>query len=217
MDFYEIMLILALLVTVYYKFQGKRQLILFDCFIFFVVIFELFVEYYYFKIFGSNLIILNFYSRFCIYYYLFIYWHYFKARRWGFALRRLIQTYIVITLLVFIIIWPDKRIDYITYNIGMLIVLPLIGIYLYDKVYNQNSNNIFQDPYLYFSFGLLIFYTAAFPILGFINLLIVNNPFYKDYTVLLNIGNIFLSLAYLGVALCSKIPKQSIGLSSPHS
>jgi len=215
MSIYKIILIAGFIVATYFQVNGKKSLPIFFPFMLVVVVFELFIEYYYYKIYGDNILILNFYSRLCIYYYLFVYWHYFRNRIWAGKLKFIVITYSLISFISFLIFLPKLEIDILNYNIGMFIVIPLIGVYLYEIIYLRDHENVFKNPYFYFSFGILIFYTSAFPILGFINILIVENPFYEGYSVLIDLGNIFLSLAYLGAALCSKKPILSTGLSSP--
>lgn len=206
---YKILLIITFLVVVVFKIKGRKNLPLFFPFILIVILFEIFGEYCYYKLYGDNILILNFYSRLCIYYYLFIYWNYLKEKSWSKQLKYIIILYSIISFLTFFYVLPEINADIVNYNLGMAIVLPLILMYLYDIIYNRSHFNIFKDPYFYFSFGILLFYTSAFPLLGFINILIRNNAYSTSYLVLLNLGNIFLSLAYLGAALCSITPIQS--------
>ncbi len=214
MNIYEVILLITFFITCIGTVKKWKMLPLFSLFITTVILFELFIEYYYAQYVGNNLVVLNLYSRLCVYYYLFIYYQYFKLKKWASKLKFVIALYVILSLLAFLIILPAESIDIITYNLGMLLVIPLVILYLYDSIHVMDSGNYLNDPYFYFSFGILIFYTASFPLLGFINFLIVENPYFEVYTVLLNLGNVFLSLAYLGGVLCSKKPILSTGLSS---
>lgn len=214
MNVFEYILLTTFLITIYGNLKKWKMLPFFPLFITTVVLFELLIEYYYAQYVGNNLVILNLYSRLCVYYYLFIYYQFFKFKKWAPKLKLVIVLYVILSFLAFLFIMPSENIDIITYNLGMFLVIPLVILYLYDSIHVMDNNNYLNDPYFYFSFGILIFYTASFPILGFINFLIVENPYFEVYTVLLNLGNIFLSLAYLGGVLCSKKPILSTGLSS---
>jgi len=117
--------------------------------------------------------------------------------------------FIVITLTWHFVLQDQKRIDFLSYTLGFLILIPLMIRYLYEVIYIRPYYNLLTDPYIYLIFGLLIFYTSSFPILSFMNILITDNPNRGIFIKLLNYGNIFLSLAYLGAALCSKYQTQS--------
>ena len=214
MSLYEPIIAITFLILVWFVIDNRKGLIGLPLFLSVVTAFELIIKHLYFHRHGSNLLVLNFYSRICVYYYLFIYWYYFRDRKWMRSVEILILLFILSSLLVFFVVMPALTIDYLSYNLGMCMVLTLIGIYLYDVIYSLERVNVFRDPYFYFSFGILIFFTASFPILGFINLLIVDNPNYEIYADLLDVGNIFLCLAYLGALLCSKKLTRSTGLSS---
>lgn len=214
---YEAIIIIAFLLSIYFSVFGKLKLPKLMWFITTVFLFELFIEFYYDKWFGDNLVVLNLYSRICVYYYLYVFCIYFRSKKWMKTFKILALIYVTGTLLSYLIFLPAERIDYATYNIGMIMVLTLVGAYMYHKTYGPLSIDIRLDPHFYLAMGILLFYTASFPLLGFINFLIVENPYFEEYKKLLNLGNTFLSLGYLGVVLCSINRKQSIGLLSHHS
>ncbi len=176
MSIYKLILILVFVIALLYHLKGKKSLPIFFPFISIVIFFEIFCEYCYYRFYGNNILILNIYSRLCIYYYLFIYLEYFKEKSWKQFLKYLIFIYVMVSLVIFIYSIKKTKVDILNYNLGMTIILPLILFYLYDIIYNKSHFNILKDPYFYFSFGILLFYTSAFPLLGFINLLI------KDHT-----------------------------------
>jgi len=201
---YEVILIATLTLAAWYYYKGSEPFPFFLAFMVIVVMVEEVIKELYNVAYGTNLPAMNLYSKFCIYYYLFVFYELYKDRSWTKYLRFLIFGYVVLTL-----IWNFKfqdqiKVDYLSYNIGFIFLMILMLKYLYEVIYKRPYYNILTDPYFYFVFGLLLFYTSAFPLLGFINILITNNPKYDIYVDLLNIGNIFLSLAYLGALLCSK-------------
>lgn len=209
LDPYEIIIIIAFIIAFFRKKNKQEALPYFTFFITFVFLFEIFFEYYYYRINGDNLIVLNYYSRLCMYYYLFVFLQYFKQFMWAKKYNISFVAYVILSQIYFLLDWPDERLDGLTYTVGMIILFPLILKYLYTVVYDSKYSNILYDPYFYLSFGILIYFASAFPIITFINKLVTINPAYDAYVFLLNLGNIFLSLAYLGVALCPMIPKPS--------
>ncbi len=209
MDIYEYILVTTLGISLVSQARKTNSLPYFFPFILVVVLVELFIEMWYYKMYGTNFPVMNIYSKICLYYYLFVFYKYFERTKWSATLKWIIIFYIIITLLWNFAFHDATRIDYISYNVGYLILFPLMFLYLNKVIYEMEYFNVFLDPYFYFIFGILVFYTSSFPILGFINILITDNPTYPAYITLLNIGNIFLSLAYLGAALCSTIPKPS--------
>jgi hypothetical protein len=201
---YDAIHIATLTLTAWLAFRGKEPFPLFLPFMVMVVIVEIWLSDWYYAQYGNLYPIINPYAKFCIYYYLFVFYQYFKDKPWAGKLKYGIVGFITITLFWNFFYHDHSQIDYLSYNVGFLILFPLMFRYLYEVLYLRPFYNVFHDPYLYFIFGLLLFYTSSFPILGFINILITDNTQYQVYSELLNVGNIFLSLAYLGAALCSK-------------
>lgn len=207
---YEFILVISLGMTAWFKYKGKEPFPLFLFFMTMVVILEIPADNLYKEYYPSNYPLKNLFSKLCIYYYLYVFYVLYKGRSWGRSLRYSLIFYIAVTLGWQTIFQDNSSIDYLSYNIGFLLLIPLMLKYLYEVIYHRVHYNIFTDPYIYFIFGLFLFYTSSFPILGFINLLITDNPHYEIYYQLLNIGNIILSLAYLGAAICSKTKQLSI-------
>ena len=213
MLFYEAILITTLALMAWFTFKGREPFPLFLPFMVMVVVVEIWLADWYYTKYGNLYPIINPYAKVCLYYYLFVFYQYFKNRPWSGWLRFGILGFVIITLIWNFGFHDHSKIDYLSYNVGFLILFPLMFRYLYEVIYLRPFYNVFHDPYLYFIFGLLLFYTSSFPILGFINILITDNTQYHVYSELLNIGNIFLSLAYLGSALCSRPRTRSTRLS----
>lgn len=86
----------------------------------------------------------------------------------------------------------------------MLIVIALTIHYLKTKLLSEQHWPVLHDPLCYFSAGILVYYTSSFPIITFANILITDNGANSAFSVLLLIGNIFLSLGYFGAVICTK-------------
>lgn len=208
---FESIFIATLTLAAWFTYKGQPSPFpYFLAFMVMVVGFEVPLDICFMNLYGHNLELKNLMAKLCIYYYLFVFYDYFKNRAWSRVLKYFILLYIITTLTWNFAFQDHSTIDYLSYNAGYLILIPMMLRYLYEVIYMRDYYNVLKDPYIYFIFGILIFYASSFPILGFINILITDNPHYKVYKDLLNVGNIFLSLAYLGAVLCSQTKKPSI-------
>lgn len=184
-------------------------------FIVFVVVAEISLSEINFGSQGNNYQVKNWVSKVCAIYYMYTYFHYFKNKPWMAWYRWVLLGYSVSVIVYNIFLHNNNRLDPTSYNIGFLLIIPMILIYLYDIIYTKPYFNVFKDPYLYLSIGLLVFYTSVFTMLTFLNVLISGaNMWFSAYVELLNVGNCFLSLGYLGVALCQKNQNSSTELYS---
>lgn len=196
--------LIALCIAVWYHFQGKNSLPYLTLFLFIVNFTEIFLIMFWIKQFNSNVLIYNIYSIFCVSYYLFVYFDHFKKKSW-------IKGVITVSLLWFVYAcwlvyykFYEMAVVTTSYNLGMILVICLGLKYFYDLIYVDKYRSILREPLFYFSLGILLFYVSSFPILNFINFFIVDDTAMMTYVKLLQIGNIFLSLGYLGAAICSK-------------
>jgi hypothetical protein len=208
-DPYEWIIILTVIVSLF----KKSKLKYFNYFIWFVFIFELFFEYYYKLTFGNNIKIYDAFGIICISYYLFIFQNKYKSiSEYG---SKISGTIIILWLLVvslrLVLIKNELFVDSINYNSGMLIVLFLIFAYVKNIIDTKHKELSSEYPFLLFAMGIVLFYTSSFPLITFINLLVTNKQAISAYSHLLQFGNIFLSLAYLGAVLCTKKEVQCIG------
>ena len=94
------------------------------------------------------------------------------------------------------------------YNIGMILSIFLILRYAYRIIRVEEYKPIAQRPLLFTYLGILLFFTAAFPIITFVNHLIISNQFSGVYSQMLRIGNIFLALGYLTTVISLKRAKK---------
>lgn len=181
-------------------------------FIYFVTFFELIFSHYYARYFGNNVIPYNIFANTCIaLYFFFYYYHINKVGRGK-------------TLLVVFLIWSifwcsrilkysDTNSDSLSYIFGMFVVLyAMIEYFKYIIDLNLTTNEILKLPQFYFTIGIITFFTSCFPILSLSNLLILSDDVADSYQSILQVGNIFLSLGYLGAILCT--PKEAPSIAS---
>lgn len=173
-------------------------------FLFVINFTELFLIYYWIDRTGNNVIIYNLFSTFCVCYYLMVYLHHFYNRPW------IKYIYFVSGIWFIFSIWSiydnfnKLVINALSYNLGLLIVIGLIIKYFYDIIYIEEYRSIKRDPLFYLSLGISLFYVSSFPILNFMNVVILSEGTLSIFATLLKIGNVFLSLGYLGAVLCYK-------------
>ncbi|MBP6235663.1 MAG: hypothetical protein KA270_09915 [Saprospiraceae bacterium] len=196
--------LIALCIAVWYHFQRKRNLPHLLLFLIIVNFIEIFLIMYWTKQYKSNVLIYNIYSIFCVCYYLYIYFHHFWEKTWTKKFIFLSIFWFIFAVSLFVHNFNVPTVNTSSYNIGMIMVIGLVLKYYYDLIYVDNYRSIAKEPLFYFSLGLLIFYVSSFPLLNFVNFFVVEDTAMITYVKLLQIGNIFLSLGYLGAALCSK-------------
>lgn len=201
---YDIIHIITLVLTIWFAIKGRSPFPLFLPFMMMVVVMEIWILDWVYDRYGNNYHLHNPFAKVCMYYYLFVLYHYFRDSTWASTLKWGLLIFASTTMVYDLFYHDHSRVDLVSYNLGYLILFPLMFRYLYEVIYVRPYYDVFKDPYIYFIFGILLFYTSGFPIIGFINILITDNPQYPVYSKLLDIGNIFLSLGYLGAALCSR-------------
>lgn len=173
-------------------------------FLFIVNFTELFLIDYWSSKFGSNVLIYNIFSIFCVCFYFLVYIHHFKHLPWIKYIQLLIVIWFSFSIWLIYYNFNKLVINALSYNLGLLIVIGLIIKYFYDIIYIEEYRSIRKDPLFYFSLGISIFYVSSFPILNFMNVLILSDEAVAIFAQLLKIGNVFLSLGYLGAVLCFK-------------
>ncbi|MEO6693179.1 MAG: hypothetical protein ABIO44_12620 [Saprospiraceae bacterium] len=90
-----------------------------------------------------------------------------------------------------------SQLNTITYNLGMLFVTIIILNYLKELI-NKVNTEYLNQPIFYLCIGILLFYSALFPILTFNNQFIsLDVNFAKELYSLVELGNVLLSLSYL--------------------
>ncbi|MBK8669018.1 MAG: hypothetical protein IPN89_05930 [Saprospiraceae bacterium] len=201
---YDYINLAALVVSFVYLLLGRRSLSYLPLFLLIGNFVEIFLVKYWTTTYRTNAAIYNFFGLFCVAYYFYIYLLHFKNKSWityyywaliSLSLYTIIQVFMNYHLL-------DKMIitNY-TYNIGMVLTLVLVLTYFYTIISDGLYHSVKRDPLFYFSLGIMLFYFSSFVILNFINYLIMGGNAGNIAQKLLQFGNIFLSLGYLGAAL----------------
>ncbi len=89
-----------------------------------------------------------------------------------------------------------------TYILGMITVFIFIFLYMKNLLLIEISKPLYSDYLSWISLGIILFFTSAFPILFFLQKLVVEAEATRAFYNLLNFGNIFLSITFLIAALC---------------
>ena len=162
--------------------------------------FEIVLSFLENKIHGSNYITYSVYGQFCILIYVLIYSNSIKTIN----LYERLFAFLAVLIAGGVSLYTNKLFTFL-YFIGMFYTLMLVIIY-WVKSFENISTKWFHDYKLVLSIGIVIYFVCSFPILCFLNTFITE---YSEITLaereaygdILGIGNIFLSLGYLGGAI----------------
>ena len=200
-DIYEYLTLLSLIIVIIKKIVGFNNLNHFLIFLLIVNLFDLIISYFIAKNYKSNVFVTNIYACLCISFYWFFFMQELLKKSLKNKLKMLFILWLIFGLIRVFILDSFYSIDFITYDIGMFIVSYIIFKFLYQIIIYS-----FQIPKILYKvilgFGILLFFTACFPLITLSNILIINEEVTEAYQDLLQIGNIFLSLGYLGAAIC---------------
>lgn len=198
---YQYILLLAFITAVWRRTENRVLFLV--PFLGLAVLFELvlgkLMKYYY----DNNMITTNIFVIICVLYYLFLFTQEFR-KQWYWLLAGIYM----ISLGISSYTQGFMSIMSIAYNTGMIMVIVSVFRYLYDLIIRDHYKPLHQIPLFWMALGILMFYSSSFPILNFLNRFI-----YADYDFalrmidMLSIGNIFLSLGYLGTIICQKNTK----------
>lgn len=208
MKTYIIINILSCCILLGTKKKSNRN-ILFSLFILSIVLFEVFIAKWYITKEGTNKIPYCYFALSCAIIYLLTYRIKNKISRSNEFI--LLGIIVILTICIYLFFGDNQFIFLSKVYLLLVSIATIFGVrYLYLKLKQEfDYNNFVYDPYLYFTFGLLIFYTTSFPLLLFLETLIASGELLKTYSSILKIGNIFLSLGYLGAAICIRKEAQS--------
>lgn len=195
--------IIALLLALYYHTKNRQSLPLLLYFLLFVVVTENGVLYYMAKEYKNNIYGHQWFSSACAAYYLYVYLDHFKKKAWIKYVWYGWVIWCVYAIGYNVTYQSDVHLHMMPYNVALFFTAALIFKYLYDIIYIDEYREVRHEPLFYFSLGILLFYVCSFPILVFYNDLILG-PKIFFYQRLIQVGNVFLSLGYLGAVLCSK-------------
>lgn len=202
MTLYNYISLISLMIGVYQYIHGYRILKYLLPFIFYTLIIEVFLNYYLSKTYGTSAKMYSYYSSTCALFYLYQYYLYFKSQKWSKHLVFIIISWILASMYIFYTTKSDMV--FLPYYLGMGLVVSLIFKYFYNILYIDEYRSVKNEPLFYFSLGLLLFSFTTFPILAFIDVLILNEQGQSTATKILQYGNVFISAGYLGVVLCTK-------------
>jgi hypothetical protein len=198
---YQLINILAFILGIINFSRGKIGLPFFTLYLAFLIILEA-LKLYWGHHYKTNHLILNISGAYGVLYYLYVYYDYFKERK----LKKLIPVvaFLIFLSFVFRVEFDAEsiKLEKLTYLAGITFVIILIIKYFYDILYRDHYRSITKDSLFYFSLGIFLFYVSCFPTLFSFEKISQTDFFSKLLVKLLHIGNIFLSLGYLGAVLC---------------
>lgn len=199
---YHCISLLALAIGIYQFLKGKVSLKYFNSFLIFVNFVEIFLNYYLSKKYGSTERMYSVYSFICALYYIFIFYLYFNEKPWATFLKFGIIIWAISC--TFLLLYTDKSFEIRPYYSGMAITIGLIFAFFYHILYVEKYQDLTKQCIFYLSLGILLFVFTTFPILSFYDELVLNLDFADFFNKLLQYGNVFISLGYLGVVICAK-------------
>ena len=202
MTLYNYISLISLMIGIYLHIRGYSVLKYLLPFIFYTLIIEVFLNYYLSKTYGTSEKMYSYFSFTCALFYLFQYYLHFKEQPWSKYLVYAIFVWILSSLYIFYSAKSDMV--FLPYYLGFGLIIPLIFKYFYNILYIDEYRSVKNEPLFYFSLGLLLFSFTTFPILAFIDVLILNEQGQSTATKILQYGNVFISAGYLGVVLCTK-------------
>ncbi len=197
---YILLNILTLLILANVKNISKLQK--FNYFILWVVAFEVVISELLKYFTKTNQTAYGIFAITCSVYYILVFVFYFQVNK--FKLLQLGAFLLLLNLTLVYFYYKNlfvllSKIYLINYTIACILSLK----FFWTKIQLAGiQEKLYSDPMLYFSAGLLIFYTSSFPLLLFLETLISSGNLLRTYSSFLNFSNIFLSLGYLGAAIC---------------
>lgn len=205
LSIYDFILIITLVVLWHYKWKGYKSLPFFFEFILSITILEVIVQVYWKVNFKTNLFIFTFIAMLSIGYYFYVYYDYFKSKKWSKIIRVAILIWVILSLYLYNFdLYNRTNFEPLPYFFGISVVAILIFKYGYNLVFIDEFREITKDPVLYISLGIILFYVSSFTHMLFINELLTGYTLDQKFSDLITYTNIFISLGYLGAALCSK-------------
>jgi len=210
LEIYHYGIILAWAITLFSNIKGAKGFpYLFEFLTLYLILDRGVAEYFAFK-YRYNLHVYSLISTLCAAYYIYIMTDYFRKKSWFKYLLFIDILWLVIALIVVINNIVNRKFDVTGYNLGMVITIVLIFKYFYNLVYIDEYRNIFKESMFYFTLGIMVFYGASFPMMVFVFQFVVENKFGSNnlFNDMIQLGNLILSLGYIGAALCKQTTYQ---------
>lgn len=136
-------------------------------------------------------------------YFIWLFSNYFTSQNIDLYLRHLFWIVLIISCGNFLFVQGVHEVNNFSYLIGMSVLCVLIIKYYYSLLTSELTVSLLSLPLFWLSIGILIFFTASFPVLAYLNIIIDSNSILTEPLYdLVGIGNIFLSLSYIMVIVC---------------
>jgi len=148
-------------------------------------------------LYSKNIIVINILCHLTILWYYFIYRRHLEIQYFNYV----IGIWLVFTITNFLLY---DRINYLittSYIFGLAIITIVALKYIYTKITDLRNNKLWSDFRVWLGIGITLFFFTSFPVLLYINEMIISNKDYTPFYNLLYAGNIILSISYL----CSSI------------
>jgi len=201
---YQLILLLATLIALFNMKQLKGHM---TAFLFGCILFELILGKIASICYDKNLIVYNAYIPYCTIFYFLYYYRGLKqysGKKWLWAL---LIAYLLFSCLNLIWLQGFTELNNYSYVFGMTVVLIVMIVHL-NKVAMIRESNLLLEQDFWLGTGIVLFYTASFPFLLFLDeILKQNRQFFGPLYKLVAVGNYFLCLGYLMVALCPILNK----------
>ena len=192
-----------------------KRILYFITFVAICLVVENVVAVYVYKSFNSSYIVNNLFSAFCLGAYFYFLTPFIEIKRPNKRLILLVFfAWFVLHILRAILQVRHSEIMNYSYFVGVLCFTPIL-FFVFKKILVQTINPL-KTKEFYLSVGYIFFFVSCFPMLVFLNILITSSSEVGmeaalAYSFLMELGNIFLSLGYLGYLLCLNKEVPSIG------
>ncbi|MGB5026793.1 MAG: hypothetical protein WBO44_15675 [Saprospiraceae bacterium] len=200
---YKLILIVSFIFSLLLKKNCNSSIKYFELFLGISLILDAFIGSLFIYLEIQNAWIYNILILIQVPYFLYLFLSYFKGSSDYILFKRIIWGVVILSIINFLFIQGPTHVNNFSYLLGMSVLCILIVKYYYSLLLSEVSVSLFRLPLFWLSIGILLFFTASFPILAYLNIIIDSNSMLTEPLYdLVGIGNIFLSLSYLMVILC---------------
>ncbi|MBK6699142.1 MAG: hypothetical protein IPG55_04435 [Saprospiraceae bacterium] len=212
-EVYKILLLIALILSIYIAIKGGYILPYFIRFIFISVLIEIIVGPFFALKDKNNVWLYNLMTIMNNSYYSYLLINGNSSLKSKKVFYICILCIIILGLSNYLYLQGPNIVNTYTYHLSMFFVSGLIIYYLKSLIENSEVESLIQLPLFWISIGILFFYASSFPLLIFMNQLIASKsdlviPLYN----IVQFANIFLSLSYIIALVCPYLKtKQFIG------
>lgn len=207
MEIYKYILILSFIISllVYIK-ERKEPFPFFILFLLINIIFELLISEKYENWNIENLLKFALFGSVTVIYYLYLY---FRDIFNNLKLTLIfISVYLGICVVNLLIVYRFNDYQYVSYEIGMILVLNGILLYFKKVLLHGPYHNLVTLPIFWLSLGITTFYSSVLPVMLIMDFIVeIDLIFTIALHQLVHIGNIFLTLSFILVAICQIMKK----------